>query len=181
MYSVFIPIGYPWKNKYAFLSEYPVLFPHPWVLSCFSLVRFFATIWIVTHNPSPQPKLSMGFSSQEYWSGLPCPLPGDLPNPGIEPMSSALQADSLLSHQGSPRILDWVAYPFSRGSSWPRNCTGVSCITGRFFTSWATREKWTYNLYKIEKTQNTAYISPWIPLILPALCSRPSVISQKLL
>ena len=45
-----------------------------------------------------------------------------------------------LSHQGSPRILEWVAYPFSSGSSWPRNQTGVSCIAGEFFTSWATRE-----------------------------------------
>ena len=45
-----------------------------------------------------------------------------------------------LSHQESPRILKWVAYPFSRGSSWPRNWTGVSCIAGRFFTSWADRE-----------------------------------------
>ena len=39
----------------------------------------------------------MGFSKQEYWSGLPFPSPGDLPDPGIEPMPSALQADSLLS------------------------------------------------------------------------------------
>ena len=45
-----------------------------------------------------------------------------------------------LSHQGSPRILEWVAYPFSRGSSWLRNQTRVSCIAGGFFTSWATRE-----------------------------------------
>ena len=45
-----------------------------------------------------------------------------------------------LSYQGSPRILEWVAYPFSRGSSQPRNRTGVSCIAGGFFTSWATRE-----------------------------------------
>ena len=45
-----------------------------------------------------------------------------------------------LSHQGSPRILEWVVYPFSRGSSQPRNWTRVSCIAGRFFTSWATRK-----------------------------------------
>ena len=45
-----------------------------------------------------------------------------------------------LSHQGSPRTLEWIAYPFSRGSSQPRNQTGVSCIAGEFFTSWATRE-----------------------------------------
>ena len=44
-----------------------------------------------------QAPLSMGFSRQEYWSGLPCPSPGDLPDPGIKPRSSALQADSLLS------------------------------------------------------------------------------------
>ena len=45
-----------------------------------------------------------------------------------------------LSHQGSPRILEWVAYPFSRASSRLRNRTRVSCIAGGFFTSWATRE-----------------------------------------
>ena len=47
-----------------------------------------------------------------------------------------------LSHKGSPRILKWVAYPFSRRSSRPRNQTGVSCIAGGFFTSWAIRELW---------------------------------------
>ena len=52
----------------------------------------------VTHQAPP----SMEFSRQEYWSGLPFPSSGDLPNPGIEVMSSALQADSLpLNHQGS--------------------------------------------------------------------------------
>ena len=44
-----------------------------------------------------------------------------------------------LSHQESSRILEWVAYPFSRGSSRPRNQIRVSCIAGGFFTSWATR------------------------------------------
>ena len=51
--------------------------------------------------PAP---LSMGFSRQEYWSGLPCPPPGDLPNPGIEPRSPVLQADSLQAEpQGKPK------------------------------------------------------------------------------
>ena len=46
----------------------------------------------------------MGFSRQEYWSGLPCPPPGDLPNPGTEPVAPALQAESLpLSHWESPK------------------------------------------------------------------------------
>ena len=53
------------------------------MLSCFSCVRLFGTLWTI----APQAPLSMGFSRQEYWSGLPCPSPGDLPDPGIEPMS----------------------------------------------------------------------------------------------
>ena len=63
---------------------------HAYLLSC---VQLFATPWTIAH----QALLSMGFSRQEYWSGLPCPPPGDLPNVGIEPRSPALQADSLLS------------------------------------------------------------------------------------
>ena len=49
-----------------------------------------------------------------------------------------------LSHQGSPRILEWAAYPFSRGSPQPRNQTGVSCIASGCLTSWATwsERKW---------------------------------------
>ena len=50
------------------------------MLSHFSHVQLFVTLWTVGH----QAPLSMGFSRQEYWSGLPCPLPGDLPNPEIE-------------------------------------------------------------------------------------------------
>ena len=53
------------------------------LLSCLWL---FATLWTVAHQAPP----SMGFSRQEYWSGLPFPSPGDLPNPGIEPGSPAL-------------------------------------------------------------------------------------------
>ena len=55
------------------------------VLSC---VRLFVTPWTV----ACQAPLSMGFSRQEYWSGLPLPSPGELPDPGIEPRSPALQA-----------------------------------------------------------------------------------------
>ena len=56
-----------------------------------SRVRLFATPWTVAY----QAPLSMRFSRQECWSGLPFPSPGDLPNPGIEPGSPALQADAL--------------------------------------------------------------------------------------
>ena len=146
------------------------------------------------------PIQSMEFSRPEYRSGEPFPSPGDLSNPGIEPWSLALQADSLLSElpekmlramfnttlyiyiyvcvyiclylrnlcsaleakwkrkslsrvqfysdpvdyrvHGIPqaRIPEWVAFPFSRGSSQPRDRIQVSYITGGFFTSWATRE-----------------------------------------
>ena len=66
---------------------------------------------------------------------------GILPNPGSNPgLPHCRNILYHLSHQGSPRILEWVAYPFSRGSSQTRNQTGVSCIAGGFFTSWATRE-----------------------------------------
>ena len=71
------------------------------MLSHFSHVQLFATLWTIARE-SP---LSMGFSSQEYWSELPCPSLGDLPSPEIEPASpapSVLQEDSLLlSHWGS--------------------------------------------------------------------------------
>ena len=70
------------------------------MLSHFSCVRLFETLWTVAQ----QAPLSMGFSSQEYWSGLPYPLPGDLPLAGIKPKTPAapaLQADSLpLSPKG---------------------------------------------------------------------------------
>ena len=58
-----------------------------------SHVRLFATPWTVAHQAPP----SMGFSRQEYWSGLPFPSLGDLPDPGIKPRSPALQADTLTS------------------------------------------------------------------------------------
>ena len=58
-----------------------------------SHVRFFATPWSV----ACQAPLSMEFSRQEYWSGLPIPSPEDLPDPGIEPRSPSLQADAIPS------------------------------------------------------------------------------------
>ena len=58
-------------------------------------------------------------------------------NPGLPHCRGILYC---LSHHGSPSKLEWVAYPFSRDSSWPRDWIGVSCIAGGFFTSWVTRE-----------------------------------------
>jgi len=57
-----------------------------------SRVQLFVTPWTIAYQAP-----SMGFPGQEYWSGLPFPSPGDLPDPGIEPRSPTLQADALLS------------------------------------------------------------------------------------
>ena len=63
------------------------------MLSHFTHVGLSATPWTVAYQAPP----SMGFSRQDYWSGLPFPSPEDLPDPGIEPRSPSLQADSLPS------------------------------------------------------------------------------------
>ena len=69
------------------------------MLSHFSRVQLFGTPWAV----AGQAPLSMGFSREEHWSGLPFPSPDDLPDPGTEPRSPVLQADSLpLRHWDSP-------------------------------------------------------------------------------
>ena len=63
------------------------------VVQSLSCVRLFVTPWTIAHQAPP----SMGSSRQEYWSGLPFPSPGDLPDPGIEPRSPIMQADALTS------------------------------------------------------------------------------------
>jgi len=73
------------------------------VLSCFSRVQLFAAPWTVAH----QAPLSMRFSRQEYWSGLPCTSPGDLPNPEIEPVSLGLLC-----------LLHWQAGSLPPGKPW---------------------------------------------------------------
>ena len=73
---------------------------HARVLNSFSHVQLCVTLWTV----ACQAPMSMGFSRQEYWSGLPYPPPGDLPNPGTEPRSPALQVDFSLSKPlGKPK------------------------------------------------------------------------------
>ena len=109
-----------------------------WKWKSLSCVGHFATPWTI---------LSMEFSRPEYW-GPWYSVPGSCSllqgifltqglNPGFPHCTRILYQ---LSYQGSPRILEWVAYPFSSKSSWPRNRTRVSCIAGQFLTSWATRE-----------------------------------------
>ena len=85
------------------------------MLNCFSPVQLFVTPWTVAH----QAPLSMQFSRQESWSGLPCPPPGDLPDLGIEFMSPVLASGFLTTgaawkRQGTPLLLLLLLSRFSR-------------------------------------------------------------------
>ena len=82
---------------------------HVCMLSHFSCVRLFATLWTVAR----QAPLSMGFSRQEYWSGSPCPPPGDLPDTGIETpshMSPALAGGFFATIATWEALLDTINY-----------------------------------------------------------------------
>ena len=95
------------------------------------------------HSKWNSPGQNIGVGSLSLLQGI-FPIQGS--NPGLPHCRGILYQ---LSHQGSPRILEWVAYPFSSGSSQPRNWTGVSCIAGGFFTNWAIREaqKWKWKSF----------------------------------
>ena len=99
--------------------------------------------------------LSMEFSRTELGVGSQSLLWGLFStwgwNPGLPHCRWILYH---LSHQRSRRILEWIAYPFSSGSSWPRNPTRVSSIAGGFFTSWATTE-FLNNSVKKEKLKSS--------------------------
>ena len=83
------------------------------------------TLW--TYSPWNSLSQNTGVGSLSFLQGT---FPTQGSNPGL---SHCRQFLYQLSHKGSPRILEWVAYPFSSGSSWPRNWTRVSCIAGGFF------------------------------------------------
>ena len=131
------------KGKIYSLSE--LEFPLCWVKvkwKSLSHVRLFATPWTIQF---------MEFSRPDYWSESPFPSPGDLSNPGLPHCRWILYQ---LSHKGSPRILEWVAYPFSRGPYRPRNQTRVSCIPGRFFTNWAINEDSNLTVTAVRRLNN---------------------------
>ena len=87
------------------------------------------------YSPWHSPGQNNGVGSLSLLQGI---FPSQGSNPGLPHCRQILYQ---LSHQGSPRIPDWEAYPFSSGSSQPRNRTRVSCIAGGFFTHWAIREE----------------------------------------
>ena len=116
------------------------LFPTPWTVACQALLS-----------------LVTGVGSCSLLQGI-CPTQGS--NPGLPHCGQILYH---LSHQGSPRILEWVAYSFSSDSSWPRNWTGVSGIADGFFTSWATREALTCTSGAKKSGKGISHGKMWIP------------------
>ena len=86
------------------------------------------------YSPWKSPGQNTGVGSLSLLQGI---FPTQGSNPGLPHCRWILYQ---LSHKGSPRTPEWVAYPFPSGSSWPRNRTGVPCIAGRFFTNWAIRK-----------------------------------------
>ena len=92
---------YIWFLKYSIKR---IISQEAWIQMTLEGIWCKPTFWEATPwTVALQAPLFMEFSRQEYWSGLPCPSPGDLPDPGIEPVSPALQADSLPSEPpGSP-------------------------------------------------------------------------------
>ena len=112
-------------------------------------VQFFATPWTVVQ----QTVLSMEFSRQEYWSGLPCPSPGDLLDPGVEPGSPTLQADSSPSEPLGKPLTTWRStwkYKAVGGGEWEieiRSQGSTGLVTDLYAVDTATR---VYYLMKIE-------------------------------
>ena len=104
----------------------------PWKWKLLSHGQLFSTPWSIH---------SMEFSRQNTGVGSLSLFQGIFPTQGLNPgLLHCRQILYPLSHKGSPRILEWIAYLPSSGSSQPRNWTGVSCIAGGFFTNWAIRE-----------------------------------------
>ena len=88
------------------------------------------------YNPWNSPGQNTGVGSLFLLQGI---FPTQGLNPGLPHCRWILYQ---LSHNGNPRILEWVVYPFSSRPSQPRNWTGVSCIAGGFLTNWGIRETW---------------------------------------
>ena len=108
-----------------------------WAFSCsaISAVQSLGTSDPLRHQLWNSPSPNIGMGSLSLLQGI---FPTQRSNPGLPDCRWIFNQ---LSHKGSPGILEWVAYPFSRGSSQPRNGTQVSCIARGFFTIWAIRER----------------------------------------
>ena len=98
-------------------------------------------------------------------------LQGIFPTQGSDPgLPKCRQILHQLSLKGSPRILEWVVYPFSRGSSQPRNPPGISRFVGGFFTNWAIREAQS-SVTPVISTPSSHCWGPWVQFLVGDLRS----------
>ena len=148
------------------------------MLSHFSHIQLFAILWTV----ACQAPLSVGFSRQEYWSGLPFPSPGDIPEPGIEPVSltspalaggffitSATWEDSLCLNNNKTYILNQYLPTFNSRLVWPREPWALSSVLSTIEELW-------------ECLTSFLPFSPFLSLSLTVtslICSRCSSVSQQ--
>ena len=144
--SQLYPLWRPSSNPVA-MSE--------WVSESHSVMLY--SLWPHgLYSPWNSPGQNAGVGSCSLLQGI---FPTQGSNPGLQHCRQILYH---LSHQGSPRILKWVAYPFSRGSCQPRNWTRVSSIAGRLFTSWATGEYSDLSFWKpFPSKRNQASLEKW--------------------
>ena len=120
------------SGKNTCLEWVAISFSNACMLSCFSHVQLFVMLWIVAH----QAPLSIGFSRQEYWNGLPYPSPGDLPDPGIEPMSLALAGGFFITSTTWDYILLWVL--LRKWFLWYKKLEAKTSLWKLAFPHWAS-------------------------------------------
>ena len=125
-------------------------YQNQWKWKFLSHVWLFATPWTV--HGILQARIMEWVGSLSLLQGI---FPTQWSNPGLLHCSQILYQ---MSHKGSPRILEWVAYPCFIGSSQTRNRTGVSCIAGRFFTNWAIRVSAVCQIWEWQSDGNTRWV-----------------------
>ena len=122
------------------------------------------------YSPRSSPGQNTGVGSRSLLQGI---FPTQGSNPSLLHCRQILYQ---LSHKGSPRILEWVAYPLSSGSSWPRSRTGVSCTVGRFLTNWAIREATTWGpLLLCPRIRGSAFLKQQLCYIIFLWINLPSL------
>ena len=116
---------------------------------------------VVSNSLQPNGLYSPWNSPDQNNGVEPSLLQGIFPAQGSSPgLPHCRRIPYQLSHKGSPRILEWVAYPFSSGSSRPRNWTRVSCIAGRFFSNWKINYT-SVKFFKIKQVFNKDKCHSW--------------------
>ena len=140
------------------------------MLSHSSHVQLFVTPWTVVL----QAPLFMGFSKQEYWSGLPCPPPGDLPRPGIEPVSPALQLDSYPTEPPGKPLFALCFSQVELLNSWPAvpSPTSMSNLLYRSRYLVGFSSCFHHHKYHVKSSWILSFQDSFLPLIIQYQVSR---------